>query len=457
MSSPTERPNLLFVFSDQHRWCDLNAYGNAQVISPHLDQFAAQAVQFENCISNSPLCVPSRGTMLTGLYPLAHGAAGNDLPMFDHVETFGNVLANHGYHTGYIGKWHLAGIPRDQFIPAGRRHGFKEWKTANCTHDYLHSYYYDEENVRHPIEGYDAVEFTNLALDFIERNNGKPWSLVLSWGPPHDPYHHVPQSYLDLYKDTEIELRGNVGERAVLVRDKIDWDRETIRRNLQGYYAHITALDEQFGRLLRKLEQTGQLERTIIVYTSDHGDMLGSHGLTNKQLPYEESIKVPLLVYWQGKTIAKRRTELISLVDLPVSLLGLMGYRFSGQVHGQDFSPLFTDEHAEGASSCYIFDLTACHQSSARGTPEWRGIRTSRYTYAKTVHDDGWLLYDNLADPLQLNNLIQDPEMRQVRAELNLLLDEYIAKYDGFAPWSELAETFGLEEAWEESEAYFRH
>lgn len=144
-----QNPNILFLFSDQHRWCDLGCYGNDQIISPNLDAFAQKAIRFNNCISNSPVCVPARGSLLTGLFPLRHGAVSNDLPMRKDVESISHVLAREGYHTGYIGKWHLAGIPRDQYIPEGKgRFGFKEWKVANCNHDYMNAYYYDEENKR---------------------------------------------------------------------------------------------------------------------------------------------------------------------------------------------------------------------------------------------------------------------------------------------------------------------
>ncbi|MFI2857731.1 sulfatase [Paenibacillus sp. JSM ZJ436] len=459
MTKHDSRPNLLFVFSDQHRWCDIGCYGNDQVITPNLDAFSKKATQVENCIANCPVCVPSRGIMLTGMYPLQHGAAGNDLPMYDNVETMGNVLLNHGYTTGYIGKWHLAGIPRDQFIPAGtRRFGFQEWKVANCTHNYLNAYYDDEENKRHPIQGYDAIEQTNLALDFIERHHDKSWGLVLSWGPPHDPYHAVPKSFLDKYEQTEIRMRPNVTDQSVQIKDKLYLSKKQIKENIKGYYAHISALDEQFGRLIRKLEHTGQLSNTIIVYTSDHGDMLGSQGMTNKQLPYEESIKVPLLVYWQGKTIPMKREELIGLVDLPVSILGMMGLEFKDStVVGQDLHGLFIDPNAKGRDYCYIFELTACHQATNRGTLEWRGIRTDRYTFAKHVYDPaGWLLFDNVADPYQLNNVVNEPALIEIRDELEAKLKQEVTIHDYMLPWKEIVGRVGLKERWEESELYFQ-
>lgn len=448
-------PNILFVFSDQHRWCDLGCYGNKQVRSPNLDAFAQRAVVFTNCIANCPVCVPMRASMLTGVHPVKHRAAANDLPMKHGIPTIGDVLSAAGYHTGYIGKWHLAGVPREQFIPAGPgRFGFQEWKVCNCNHDYMHAYYYDEENRRIAIDGYEPIEQTRLAVDFIHRNAGKPWGLILSWGPPHDPYRLVPENYLKPYDNMEIYLRPNVPDQVMLTFKRMLTQKDIIQC-LRGYYAHITALDEQFGRLIAALEATGQMENTIILYTSDHGDMLGSQGFMNKQFPYEESIKVPLLVYWKGRTVHTVSEELIGLVDLPVSLLGLAGLRFPGEVDGQDLHTLFIDKEAKGLDACYIYDLIPAHQSPMRGGREWRGLRTRRYTFARSALNEGDVLYDNIADPYQLRNLVNEPAAAPIKRELLESLDSFIAKHDALLPWDEFVRQFGFKEAWNKSQAYF--
>jgi arylsulfatase A-like enzyme len=505
MPDQQAQPNILFVFSDQHRWCDLGCYGNDQVYSPNLDAFAGEAVRFSHCVSNCPVCVPVRGSMLTGLQPLRHGAITNDLPMWHSVTSIGDVLSEAGYHTGYVGKWHLAGVPRDQFIPRGEgRYGFAEWKVCECNHDYMHAYYYDEENRRVEIEGYEPITQTDLAMDFVRRNAvprnaGQPWGLVLSWSPPHDPYRLLPASYLERYEGMDIRLRPNVPERIMHTLTRY-LTREQIVENYRGYYAHITALDQQFGRLMRALEESGQAQNTIVVYTSDHGDMLGSQGLTNKQLPYDESIRVPLLARWPGHTRVGVSDELIGLVDLPVSLLGLAGLRFPGPVDGADLQALFTNAppteittaeprgsavrseprpalgapHSEetpltglttnggrGPKAIYIFDLIPCHQAMDRGGTEWRGVRTQRYTLARSAGDEGFALYDNEQDPYQMRNLIADPAMAQLKQELLATLGDFIALHDGVPresgvlPWEELVRRFGYVEAWNKSQAYF--
>ncbi len=457
MKSIENRPNILFVFSDQHRWCDMNCYGNHEVLTPNFDKFAKDAIRFNNCISNSPVCVPARGSLLTGRLPLGHGAITNDLPIREGIPGIAKVLKENGYHTGYVGKWHLAGVPRDQYIPSGTgRLGFDSWKVCNCSHDYMDAYYYDENNNRIQVDGYEPIEQTHLASEFIMANQNldQPWCLYLSWGPPHDPYQTVPDSALNHYMNRTLELRENVPEIIRHTQNENFTDGQ-IEGFLKGYYAHITALDEQFGRLIETLERTGQMDNTIIVYTSDHGDMLGSQGVTNKQWPYDESVKVPLMLSWQGKIRSGTSDELIGLVDLPVSILGLLGLKFPDRVEGQDLHRLFVDADAHGLVSCYIFDYVPCHQAASRGTREWRGIRTSRYTYARTACDEGFVLYDNIKDPLQLKNLIHNPQKRELKHQLMQQLNEHIEKYDRLLPWEDFIREYGLLEAWNKSQAYF--
>lgn len=447
-----KQPNILFVFSDQHRWCDLGCYGNADVISPNFDRFAQNGLQFNQCVSNAPVCVPARGSLLTGLYPLKHRAITNDLPIRTDVGSVADVLNDAGYHTGYIGKWHLGGVPRNQEILDGHRLGFKEWKVNNCDHSYMSSFYCDEQNVRHEIDGYDAETYTSLAIDFMERSCDTPWGLWLSWGPPHDPYFDVPQKYLDLYADKQLSLRGNVPGKII---DRLDrrWDREQVEKNLHGYYAHITALDDQFGRIFQTLEKTGQLENTMIVYTSDHGDQLGSQGWTNKQLPFEESVRVPLLM--RGPGVRQGICgELIGLTDLPASLLSQVGLKLPAS-DGDDLSALFSDSDAVGQDACYIFDLVPCHQSTWRGTDAWRGLRTKTHTYA--CHADGlpWVLFDNIADPEQKNNLAGSPDFQTLENRMHQMTIGFSEQYDALLPWPELLVQNGLVAEWNKSQRHF--
>jgi arylsulfatase A-like enzyme len=449
------KPNLLFVFSDQHRACDLGCYGNDQVHSPALDAFAAEAITFRNCISNNPVCVPVRGDLLTGQMPYLHRAMTNDLPIRPDMPSIAHVLNNSGYHTGYIGKWHLGGVPRDRYIPAEERLGFTEWKVAECNHAYDQGYYFDEENKRHEFESHECIGQTDLALEFLGRNEDKPWSLFLSWGPPHAPYENVPSEYLERYEAAAIELRANVAE-EILVRTGEFTDTDRVRRDLRGYYALINLIDDQFARLRAELERTGQWENTIVVYTSDHGDMHGSQGLLKKQLPYRESVNVPLMVNWPGHTRGGWTDELIGLVDLPVSLTGLMGLNFEEDVYGRDLSGIFTDPTARGREQVLICDPIPCHQAYDRGGTEWFGVVTPQYTYARSASDAGFALFDDRADPFQQNNLIAAPEMGEIREALAGLTDAELKACGGTVqPWQDCIRNCGLVAEWNRSEERF--
>ncbi len=252
------------------------------------------------------------------------------------------MLSRAGYDTAYIGKWHLGGVPRDRFIPPEERLGFDYWRACNCNHDYYHAWYDDNDGNRFCIDGYEPAAQTELALDYLRTRaeDGAPWAMVLSYGTPHDPYELVPQAYKQRYLERNLDFRGNIGLPAVLNQER-HIQADELRDWYAGYYAHISALDDQFGRLTAYLEEHGLMENTVVLYTSDHGDMLGSQGLTNKQLPYEESAHIPMILRYDGHVQPGRRRQLMSLVDLAPTLAGLVGLSFRGEVDGLDLHDLF--------------------------------------------------------------------------------------------------------------------
>ena len=463
------RPNILFVFSDQHRWCDMSCYGNKYVKTPNFDRFSEIAVKVNNCISNSPVCVPARGSLLTGLFPQKHGAFTNDLEIDFSLTGIADILNNNGYDTGYIGKWHLCGIPRDQFIDEKRRLGFKTWKVANCNHSYLNCYYDDENNNRNVVKGYEPEIFGDLAADFLKSHDKtEPWALYLSFATPHDPYLEIGKEYYDMYKDESLELRENATD--LVMRSKSNYiNHEQMTENLKGYYGHISAIDKQFGNLLNILEETDRLDNTIIVYTSDHGDMFGSHGVTDKQSPYEESIHVPLLLYWKGHTIKGATDELIGLVDLPTSLLGMIGLKFPDKVSGKDIHEIFTSKDGKGLDECYIFDLYPCHQAYDKGYSAWRGIRSKQFTFVLNI-DDNYnnkvllldnilfdnILFDNINDPFQMNNVADNIEYKKIKDDLMIILHKYINENDKLLSGDDYIRYSGKLEEFNKSQRYFR-
>ena len=428
--------NLLFVFADQLRADAVSLAGNPDVRTPHLEGLAGQGMTFTQAVANCPVCTPSRGTILTGRYPLAHRAASNDLPLGDGERTFGDVLGAQGWHTGYIGKWHLDGMPRDRFTPPGpRRRGFAHWAAWNCGHDYFHGRYHRDHPEPLGIEGYEPDGQTELAMDFIRARRQEPWALFLSWGPPHDPYPQVPEAYRRLYDPDALTLRGNA--------------LEADRRAVADYYAAVTALDDNLGRLLALLEELGLQERTIVVYTADHGDMLFSHGMRQKQKPFAESVRVPLVVRHPGVVPAAVRSEaLISTVDLLPTLLGLLEVEAPDGVQGTDLSRHLQGRPSDLPSSAFLLNPIPVDNPADIAQGEWRGLRTARHTYA--VRRDGpWLLYDDVADPLQLENLVADPARGALRQRLEAELTGWLERTgDRFLPWRDHVRELGLTELW---------
>jgi arylsulfatase A-like enzyme len=443
--------NLVLVFADQMRGQAMGCAGNRQVSTPNLDRLAAEGVLFRNAIANTPVCTPSRGTLLTGLSPLAHGALTNDIAIRNDVPALGTILRDAGYRTGYIGKWHLGGVPRDRFVPPGtERLGFDHyWAAWNCHHQYFHArYHLDTEKVR-TFEGYEPDEQTELTVRFIERHRNDPFALVVSFGPPHAPYEQVPDRFLSMYSPEKVKLRANV------TADSPE-QREGRRKVMAQYYAAITALDANVGRLLQALQGLNLDERTLVVFTSDHGDMLGSQGMVKKEQPWEESIRVPLLMRCPRLLPSAKHTKIVTgIMDLAPTVLDLLQVEIPATMEGRSVAPLLIGAEGDPPASVPIGIHVPVDQAVAQGISEWRGVRTERYTYARRQTGDGWLLYDNAADPFQKHNLIDDPGAQPVKRALEGELQRWLEQlHDPFLPWPDMVRRAGLTDVWNVRERY---
>lgn len=433
-------PNLLFVFSDQWRAQAFGYAGDPNARTPRTDAFARESANFCNAVSGCPVCSPYRASLLSGRYPLSHGMVVNDQSL--HRVPGGSVadaLNAAGYDTGWIGKWHVHGCGRKRFIPADHRLGFRFWRTYECTHDYHQSFYYADSDQPERWPGYDADAQTTCACDYLAAHNrSRPFALFLSWGPPHSPYQTAPEAFRALFRPEAIDLRPNVPAR--LAGDA--------RTALAGYYAHGAALDACFGRLLDTLDRLDLADDTIVVFTSDHGDLLGSQGLWNKQWPHDESIRVPFLLRWPaGRGRGPLTLEApIDAPDLMPTLLRLCGAVVPAGVEGRDFSPMILgresdDPYAAAVLSCY----TPFHQMKrSEGGREYRGLRTVRHTYVRGL-DGPWLLFDNAADPYQLHNLAGTPAAGAIQSDLDARLSARLRQLnDPFETGPAVLERYGV-------------
>ncbi len=411
------KPNVVVLLTDQWRLQALGYAGNAQVKTPNIDKLAAESANFTHAIAGWPVCCPWRGSFLTGQYPLTHGIIVNDVGIGSDAVGLGTAFKQGGYDTAYIGKWHVDGQGRSNYIPPERRLGFEYFKALECTHDYNNSAYYaGDSDTKHHWDGYDVFAQTADAQTYIRQHNqDNPYLLVLSWGPPHNPYETAPAKYRAMYQPENIELRPNVPPE--MADDAREW--------LAGYYAHCSAIDKSVGDILQTLHGTGQADHTIVVFASDHGDMLGSQGNERKQRPWDESIRVPFLVRVPGQP-GKDVEAMINAHDIMPTLLGLCDVPIPTTAEGRNFAPAL----AGGPDPANGTALLACFHpfgewTRSGGGREYRGVRTLRFTYIRTL-DGPWLLYDNENDPYQMTNLIDDPIYAEVQQQLEQRLQSML-------------------------------
>lgn len=439
------KPNVVFVFADQLRGCSVGYAGQEPVKTPNIDRFASQGAIFTNAVSMIPVCGPYRACLITGRTPLSTGIVLNDIALKTTEVSVAHAFKQAGYDTAYIGKWHLDGPDRTAPVPPGpRRQGFDFWMGANFEHNYDRSRYTDNDGTVRQWKGWDARAQTTEAIRYMERRTqtDHPFCLFLSWGPPHHPYRLAPQEYLDRYDPAEINGRPNC----------LDVPRD----DLWGYYAQTTFLDDQFQRIVDALDEFGLTEDTILVFTSDHGDMHGSHGVYKKQWPWSESILVPFVLRYPG--VAPEGAVLqfpISVIDIMPSLLGLAGAPVPDTVEGVDLAPFIRGDRDDPPESVLIMNPCPFSVGDPRGPDqypdykgmrlEYRGVITDRYTYVRTI-DRRWLLYDNREDPYQMTNLIDAPEHEETRRHLENLMQAHMDTIgDQFLPKEAYYERYGIQ------------
>ena len=432
------QPNVILIFGDQWRQQAFGYTGNPDVQTPNIDRLSAQSINFTHAVSGCSVCCPARASLLTGQYPLTHGVFLNDVHLSERATSLAQAFKSAGYNTAYIGKWHVDGNGRSNYIPPERRQGFDYWKVLECTHNYNTSFYYaNNSDEKLTWEGYDAIAQTRDAQNYMRNHNkSNPFLLTLSWGPPHEPYDTAPESYRASYSPNSVTLRPNVPESHAA--DARKW--------IAGYYAHCTALDNCVGDLLKTLDETGLADNTLVLFFSDHGDMLGSQDSVKKQQPYEESIRIPFLLRWPAKfgTTGKQVDARIDIPDIMPTLLGLCNIPIPQTVEGLDFSHYLTSGTDPSDGAAFLQCPNPFGQwTRDKGGREYRGLRTGQYTYVRSL-DGPWLLYDNNADPYQLKNLVNNPSYKALRDDLDFWLQRRLnAMNDEFLPGSDYIRRWG--------------
>ena len=452
-----EKPNILMIFTDQQRWDTLASYGNSDIRTPNLDRLAQEGALFETTVTPCPLCLPARASVMTGITASALGCMENIYPRkVDNRETIAGILSREGYHCQAIGKMHFADTPyaesygMDDMILSEETRGVR---TANSPDNVVLDDYDRFLRNRHlwgwdkpPEIGYNEIKplpsplpkelhvtqwCGDRSVNWLqnERPKDKPFFLWTSFVKPHVPY-DCPQHLLDLYdpetlEDPWVSLEDGCDDYPYFAsyREGKEFDLYSKRANKQAkayYYANITFIDEQVGRILDTLEEEGLVDSTLVIFTSDHGDLMGDHNLWYKCFGFEGSLRVPLLFRWPN-VIPKgtRYTGLTSLLDLFPTLLGAAGVAYDHyQRPGKDLMKLLRGEavHEAVFSEVMFSPYTMSH------------VRTNQYKYLFYQNGGYEQLFDILEDPHELKNLATDPAYAVVKKNLRQWAETYIQK-----------------------------
>lgn len=437
-----KKPNIIYLLVDQWRASATSYAGDQNVRTPNLDRLAKESLNFRNAVSVCPVSTPYRASLMTGRYPTSTGMFLNDAHLPDSELCIAEVLKEADYQTAYIGKWHLDGHGRSSFIPSERRQGFDYWKAAECDHNYNHSHYYSgNSDEKLYWEGYDAYAQTKDAQEYI-RNQGKSsqsFALFVSFGTPHFPLETAPEELKAFYPPERIKLLPNVPEEM----------KTPAQQAAQGYYAHCEALDKCIGDLLVTIDEAGLRENSILVFTSDHGEMLGSHGVRpkEKQVPWSESAGVPFLLRFPAVYGNNGRTVNMPLTtpDIFPTLLSLAGLKVPDIIEGDDLSSLIKNGKEKKNRAVLYMGVAPFLQGPY--AKEYRAIRTNRYTYVRGL-EGPWLLYDDVKDPFQMDNLVSKPDNKQLLKKLDKLLESLLNKInDDFRPGSSYISEWGYNPA----------
>jgi len=469
-----DHPNILFILTDQQRLSAVSCYGETPCRTPNIDRLAEEGIRFSNTYTAQPICSPTRGSLMTGLYSHAHGITANVGEigctmhhLADGPDLLSRRLQEANYQLGYSGKWHLCPEP-EEYMGHKNQHrlpqdyGFEGQNILGNSKAALHCEPYREylkqhgfehrlkpwNNPTYPIRPAGELEgppestvasfVTQNTLDLIDRfaRNDNPFFIWHNFWGPHEPY-YVPKEYLDLYRDVPIPRWGNYDWPArtipgphhvklVSAQERLQWeDWEMIIRH---YYAFATMVDDQIGRMIQALEDQGILEDTVIIFASDHGDLLGSHGgLYDKGWHhFEESHRIPCIIRLpQAESAGSVRSELTSFVDLYPTILDAAGQDWDNErVHGDSLLPL-TRGQTEGWKDSVVTEFGGVNNTATtQRTLRWKHLKFG----FNIDHEDE--LYDLEDDPHELHNLIQHPAYQNEVREMRLKLKDWMEETD---------------------------
>jgi arylsulfatase A-like enzyme len=406
------RPNVIVFFTDQQRWDTTGVHGNRSGLTPTFDRVAATATHVARSFTVQPVCGPSRSCIQTGLYATQSGCYRNGIPLPPDAPTLARSFRAAGYHTGYIGKWHLAsGEP----VGPDERGGYEQWLAANkleFTSDAYHTVVFDEEQQPRRLPGYRVDALTDAAIRFVDEHQDEPFFLFLSFLEPHHQNHvdaYPPpdgsfEPYLDPWTPPDLRALGGSSQ-----------------QHLPGYYGMVRRLDEAFGRLLDALRSLGLRDDTVVLFTSDHGNHFKTRNDEYKRSGHDASLRVPTVMTGPGFDAGRRLEQIVSILDLSATLTDAAGIELPEDHEGRSILPLVRDPRAPWRDELF-FQISESEVG--------RGVRTRRWKYGVTAPDaDPWTeahadryveayLFDLEHDPYELDNLVGQANHARVAERL---------------------------------------
>ena len=445
---PARRPNVLFILLDDLRWDALGYAGHPHVRTPNIDRIASEGVNFRNAFSTTSLCSPSRASLLTGVYAHKHGVTNNFTELPAAQNTFPKVLHQAGYATAYVGKWHM-GENNDEPRP-----GFDYFVTHKGQGKYFDTEFNFNGQRREVRSGYYTTVVTDIALDWLKGDHqGKPWLMILGHKAAHSFYTPEPK-YAHAFDDVRVSYPSSASHlegKPAWIKDRLytwhgiygplfEWRRKfpdarpeavkDFENMVHAYWSTILSVDDSVARLRQWLEETGQLENTIIVFVGDNGLLEGEHGMVDKRTMHEPSIRIPMAVRYPRLAAGpKVIDQQVLTMDLAPSLLELTGAGSLSDADGRSWVQLVRDGDPGWRKSWFYYYN---YEKEFPYTPNVRGVRTEEWKYIHYPHGDGGPdrhmaeLYDLRKDPGELTNLIDTtgnaPVVRQLREELDRVM-----------------------------------
>ena len=417
--SSSDKPNIIFFFSDQQRWDTLGCYGQRLPVTPNLDRMAAEGVRFEHAFTCQPVCGPARASIQTGKYAAEVGCFRNGVALPETERTIAHCLSEAGYEVGYIGKWHLATNRgennfKGSAVPPERRGGYKDyWLASDVLEFTSHGYnghMFDADMKQVDFKGYRVDCLTDFALDYLRTRHGdRPFFLFISYIEPHHQNDHKhfegPIGSKKRFKDFDVpgDLAGMEG----------DWDEE-----LPDYLGCCSSLDYNLGRLRTELKRLGLADNTLIIYTSDHGCHFRTRNGEYKRSCHDGCVRIPMVACGPGFEGGKVADELVSLIDIAPTILAAGGVKKPNSMRGRPLQELASGKAKDWPQEVFI-------QISESQTG--RAVRTKKWKYSVSVERSGGpasdlyyedFLYDLESDPHEHDNLVRDPAYASVRKEL---------------------------------------